>query len=93
MEYKWTNGWEVINFTINDNQYHGFIKVTKKGEITIECRKDVDCRPLDKVKVDSYQNLPGGGEYIYSTEQTLYTGKGIGKWRLENDGSFTKIGW
>ena len=57
MEYKWTNGWQVINFTINDNQYHGFIKVTKKGEITIECRKDVDCRPLDKVVVDSYQNL------------------------------------
>jgi hypothetical protein len=56
-EYKWTNGWQVINFTINDNQYHGFIKVTKKGEITIECRKDVDCRPLDKVIVDSYQNL------------------------------------
>ena len=44
------------------------------------------------LKVDSYHNLPGGGEYIYSTEQTLYTGKGIGKWRLENDGSFTKIG-
>ena len=57
MEYKWTNGWEVINFTIKDNQYHGFIKVTKKGEITIECRKDVDCRPLDKIIVDSYQNL------------------------------------
>ena len=57
MEYKWTNGWQVINFTINDNQYHGFIKVTKKGEITIECRKDVDCRPLDQVVVDSHQNL------------------------------------
>ena len=57
MEIKWTNGWEVINFTINDNQYHGFIKVTKKGEITIECTKDVDCRPLDKILVNSYQNL------------------------------------
>ena len=57
MEYKWTNGWQVINFTINDNQYHGFIKVTKKGEITIECSKDVDCRPIDKVVVDLYQNL------------------------------------
>jgi hypothetical protein len=57
MEIKWTNGWEVINFTINDNQYHGFIKVTKKHEITIECTKDVDCRPLDKVQVNSYQNL------------------------------------
>ena len=57
MEYKWTNGWQVINFTINDNQYHGFIKVTKKGEITIEAKSDIDCRPLDKVVVNSYQNL------------------------------------
>jgi hypothetical protein len=57
MAIEWTNGWQVINFTINDNSYHGFIKVTKKGEITIECRKDVDCRPLDKIIVDSYQNL------------------------------------
>ena len=57
MTLKWTNGWEVINFTINDNQYHGFIKVTKKGEITIEAKSDIDCRPLDKVIVNSYQNL------------------------------------
>ena len=57
MEIKWTNGWEVINFTINDNQYHGFIKVTKKGEITIEAKSDIDCRPLDKIVVNSYQNL------------------------------------
>lgn len=57
MVYKWTNGWQVINFTINDNSYHGFIKVTRKGEITIECRKDVDCRPLDKILVNSYDNL------------------------------------
>ena len=57
MEIKWTNGWEVINFTINDNQYHGFIKVTKKGEVTIEAKSDIDCRPLDKVIVNSYQNL------------------------------------
>ena len=57
MTIKWTNGWEVINFTVNDNQYHGFIKVTKKGEITIEAKSDIDCRPLDKVIVNSYQNL------------------------------------
>ena len=57
MAIEWTNGWKVINFEINDNQYHGFIKVTKKGEITIECTKDVDCRPLDKILVNSYQNL------------------------------------
>ena len=24
------NGYKVINFTLNDNEYHGFIKVTKK---------------------------------------------------------------
>ena len=57
MTIKWTNGWEVINFTIRDNQYHGFIKVTKKGEITIEAKSDIDCRPLDKIIVNSYQNL------------------------------------
>ena len=57
MEYKWTNGWKVINFTINDNQYHGFIKVTRKGEITIEAKSDIDCRPLDRIIVNSYQNL------------------------------------
>ena len=57
MVYKWTNGWQVINFTINDNSYHGFIKVTRKGEITIECRKDVDCRPLDKITLNGHDNL------------------------------------
>lgn len=57
MTIEWTNGWKVINFELNGNQHHGFIKVTKKGEITIECTKDVDCRPLDKVVVDTYQNL------------------------------------
>ena len=44
MEYKSTNGWQVINFTINDNSYHGFIKVTKKGEITITAsRAELHC--------------------------------------------------
>ena len=57
MAIEWTNGWKVINFEINDTSYIGFIKVTIKGEITIECRKDVDCRPLDKITVDSHQNL------------------------------------
>ena len=72
MDYKWTNGWQVINFTINDNSYHGFIKVTKKGEITIECRKDVDCRPLDKIIVDSYQNLIVQKILITTSRAELY---------------------
>jgi hypothetical protein len=57
MTIEWTNGWQVINFTINDDEYHGFIKVTKKGEITIECKSDIHCRPLDKITVNSHRNL------------------------------------
>ena len=41
--------------------------------------------------VPSYQSLPGGGEYEYLTEGTFYFGDGIGRWRLEDDGSFTKM--
>ena len=41
--------------------------------------------------VPSYQSLPGGGEYEYLTEGTYYSGEGIGRWRLEEDGSFTKL--
>lgn len=54
---EWTNGWKVINFKIKDDQYHGFIKVTKKHEIVIECKSDINCRPLDKVLLNSYENL------------------------------------
>jgi len=57
MAIEWTNGWKVINFELNGNQYHGFIKVTKKHEIIIECNSDIDCRPLDKILVNSYDNL------------------------------------
>ena len=41
--------------------------------------------------VPSYQSLPGGGEYEYLTEGTYYSGEGIGRWRLEEDGSFIKL--
>ena len=41
--------------------------------------------------VPSYESLPPGGEYEYLTEGTFYTGSGIGKWKLEEDGTFTKI--
>ena len=36
---EWTNGWKVINFKLNDDQHHGFIKVTKLKYIVIECNK------------------------------------------------------
>ena len=41
--------------------------------------------------VPSYQSLPGGGEYEYLTEGTHYSGEEIGRWNLEDDGSFTKL--
>ena len=62
----------MINFTINDNSYHGFIKVTKKGEITIEAKSDIDCRPLDKIIVDSYQNLIVQKILITTSRAELY---------------------
>ena len=41
-------------------------------------------------KVPSFESLPGGGEYEYLAEGTYYYGEHIGKWKLEDDGSFTK---
>ena len=41
--------------------------------------------------VPNYESLPGGGEYEYITEGTFYSGEGIGRWKLEEDGSFTKV--
>ena len=41
--------------------------------------------------VPSYEQLPGGGEYDYLSEGTFYYGEGIGRWMLEDDGSFTKV--
>ena len=41
--------------------------------------------------VASYESLPHGGEYEYLSEGTFYSGSNIGRWKLEDDGSFTKI--
>jgi len=43
-------------------------------------------------KVPNYESLPVGGDYEYSSEGTFYSGEGIGRWKLEEDGSFTKVG-
>ena len=55
----------------------------------------LDTLPGREVKsettVPSYESLPPGGDYEYLTEGTFYTGSGIGKWKLEEDGTFTKI--
>jgi hypothetical protein len=41
-------------------------------------------------KVPSFESLPGGGDYEYLGEGTYYSGENIGRWKLEEDGSFTK---
>ena len=41
--------------------------------------------------VESYESLPPGGDYEYLSDGTFYSGVGIGRWKLEQDGSFTKI--
>ena len=41
-------------------------------------------------KVSSFETLPGGGEYEYLKEGTYYSGEQIGRWKLNDDGSFTK---
>jgi hypothetical protein len=42
-------------------------------------------------KIASFEYLPGGGEYEYLGEGTFYSGESIGRWRLEEDGTFTKV--
>ena len=46
---------------------------------------------ISETTVPSYESLPPGGDYEYLTEGTFYSGLGIGKWKLEENGTFTKI--
>jgi hypothetical protein len=40
--------------------------------------------------VPTFAELPPGGEYEYLTEGTFYLTESDGKWKLEEDGSFTR---
>ena len=42
-------------------------------------------------RVEGYAQLPGGGEYEYTSEGTFYVGQTCGRWRLNEDKSFTRI--
>ena len=42
-------------------------------------------------RVGSWEDLPGGGEYEYTTEGTFYAGEECGRWKLLDDGQFEKI--
>ena len=41
--------------------------------------------------VESYAQLPGGGDYRYDEGQTIYSGMGIGTWKQNPDQTFTRI--
>jgi hypothetical protein len=42
--------------------------------------------------VGDHTALPGGGDYAYSAEETLYEGPGdVGRWRLLEDGRFERV--
>ena len=45
----------------------------------------------DPNHVEDYSKLPGGGEYEYTAEGTYYVGSTCGRWKLNEDKSFTKI--
>jgi len=42
-------------------------------------------------RVTDYSQLPGGGDYEYTAEATYYVGETCGRWRLNEDKSFTKL--
>ena len=42
-------------------------------------------------RVEDYAQLPGGGEYEYTAEGTFYVGDTCGRWRLNDDKSFTRL--
>ncbi len=42
-------------------------------------------------RVGSWEELPSGGEYEYTTEGTFYVGEECGRWKLLDDGQFEKL--
>ena len=42
-------------------------------------------------RVASWESLPAGGDYDYTTEGTFYVGETCGRWKLLDDGQFEKI--
>ena len=49
MEY--TNGFQVVEIKFQGKSYNGFYKVTRKGVITVETRKDIPIKPYDHIMI------------------------------------------
>jgi hypothetical protein len=56
---------------------------------TAEVSSDLE-QPVSTVVVD-WNELPGGGDYEYTSDATYYSGENCGKWLLNEDKSFTRI--
>jgi hypothetical protein len=57
---------------------------------TAETISEEILQPISTVVVD-WNELPGGGDYEYTSDATYYAGEECGKWLLNEDKSFTRI--
>ena len=48
---EFTDGFKVVEIKFQGESYNGFYKVTRKGVMTIETRKDVPFKPYDEITV------------------------------------------
>ena len=46
-----TDGYKVVEIKFQGDSYNGFYKVTRKGVITVETRKDIPIKPYDKITI------------------------------------------
>ena len=46
-----TDGFKVVEIKFQGESYNGFYKVTRKGVITVETRKDVPIKPYDQITI------------------------------------------
>ena len=49
MDY--TDGFKVVEIKFQGESYNGFYKVTRKGVIIVETRKDVPIKPYDQITI------------------------------------------
>jgi len=46
-----TDGFKVIEIKFQGESYNGFYKVTRKGVVTVETRKDIPVKPYDHITI------------------------------------------
>lgn len=61
-------------------------QTTETNEVIL----DQIVQPISTIVVD-WNELPGGGDYEYTSDATYYSGEKCGKWLLNEDKSFTRI--